>query len=304
MVVQHAAKRWCFTINNPTDAEYQALVDSHNRFDYLVIGRERGDLGTPHLQGFVILQTRLRLRNVKLLPGFARAHLEAARGTPQQASDYCKKENDFVEYGSLPTTQGKRTDFESLKEWIKQCETTPTNAELAEEFPSLWGRYKSAVLDFVSLFGPRPSLVGGELRPWQRELDAKINGDADDRKIIFVYDPAGNKGKSWLTRYWFSTRNDVLRLSIGKRDDLAYAIDVTKKLFVFDVPRQTMKHLQYCVLEMIKDQMIFSPKYESVCKIIPHKCHVVVFCNEAPDLTMMSLDRFEIIDLSDNNIIN
>lgn len=296
----HAAKRWCFTINNYTAAEQQAILDSADRFVYLVIGRERGDSGTPHLQGFLILQTKLRLANVKALPGFQRAHLENSRGTPKQASDYCKKDGDFDEFGDLPeSNQGKRTDFESLKEWIKNQPGPISNAALAEEFPSLYGRYKAACLDFVELFGAKAKLVSGNLRGWQAELDERIRTrEPDDRKIMFVVDEDGRKGKSWLTRYWFSTRDDLQRLSVGKRDDLAFAIDPSKKLFVFDIPRGQMEFLQYSILEQIKDQMIFSPKYESQCKIIPHKSHVVVFCNEEPDRTKMTSDRYKILRIT------
>lgn len=290
----HAAKRWCFTINNFTAAEQQAILDSSDNFDYLIVAREHGDSGTPHLQGFLILQTKLRLANVKALPGFSRAHLEKAKGTPKQASDYCKKDGDFDEFGQLPDAQGKRTDFESLKEWIKEQNPAPTHREIAEEYPSLWGRYKSACINFLDMFGLKPNLVSGELREWQQELNTMIDGEANDRHVWFVIDKDGNKGKSWLTRYWFCKRDDMQKLSIGKRDDLAYAIDASKRIYIFDVPRGQMEYLQYCVLEMLKDQMVFSPKYESMTKILSNKPHVIVFCNEDPDITKMSMDRYKL----------
>lgn len=296
---QHAAKRWCFTINNFTQLEQQALVDSSDNFDYLIFARELGDSGTPHLQGYLILQTKLRLRNVKALPGLARAHLEVSRGTPQEASTYCKKDGDFEEYGSLPEpTQGKRTDFESLKEFIKSSVVRPSHLEIAEEFPSLWGRYKAACINFLELFSIKPQLVTGDMRNWQRELDTIINEAPNDRQVIFVVDPDGNKGKSWLTRYWFTTRDDLQRLSIGKRDDLAFAIDISKSLFVFDIPRGQSEFIQYNILEQLKDRMIFSPKYESCTKILLSNVHVVVFMNEEPDLTKMTGDRYRLINLT------
>jgi len=296
-MTQHAARRWCFTINNPSAAERAAFLETADNFEYLVYGNELGDSGTPHLQGYCILKTKLRLRNVKLLRGFERAHLEVSRGTPAEAANYCKKDGDFNEYGTLPASQGKRTDFGSLKEWIKSQSQTPSHADIAEEFPSLWGRYKSACLNFVELFGPKIILVEGELRPWQRDLDEIINAEPDDRTINFIVDPDGNKGKSWLVRYWFSSRSDIQRLSIGKRDDLAYALDISKRCFLFDIPRTQLEFLQYSVLEQIKDRMVFSAKYESTCKIIQHAAHVFVFTNEEPDMDKMSHDRYNIINI-------
>lgn len=297
----NAAKRWCFTVNNYTAAEQQALTDSADNFDYLVFGRERGDNLTPHLQGYVCLKVKLRLNNVKALPGFQRAHLEVSRGTPKEASDYCKKDGDYSEFGTLPSGQGKRSEFDTLKEWIKEQDTTPTHRDLAENFPSLWGRYRSSVLSFLELFGPRPNLVDGTLRNWQSELDGIINGEPDDRQIVFVFDEEGNKGKSWLIRYWVSKRDDVQRLSVGKRDDLAYAIDCSKRIFVFDIPRGNMEYLQYGILEQLKDRMVFSPKYDSREKILQHPSHVIVFCNEEPDRTKMTGDRYRVFKLNEYN---
>ena len=291
-------KRWCFTINNPTDVEIQAICDNAEGHEYLVFGRERGEEGTFHLQGFVILQTKLRLRQVKLLAGFRRGHFEVSRGTPQQAAAYCKKDGDYEEYGTLPSSQGKRTDFEELKEWIKNEEVAPSHRAIAEQFPSLWGRYQSACLSFLNLFGKKPQLVDGEFRDWQRVLNDIIEQPANDREINFVVDRQGNKGKSWLTKYWFSKRDDIQRLSVGKRDDLAFAIDVSKTMFVFDIPRGQSEYLQYGILEQLKDQMVFSPKYQSVTKILPQRPHVIVFMNEPPDLTKMSFDRFKITELN------
>lgn len=289
-------KRWCFTLNNFTPAEYDAIVSSVDNYDYLVVGKEVGESGTPHLQGFFILKTKLRLNQVKALVS-ARAHFEAARGTPSQASLYCKKDGEFFEHGELPQSQGKRTDFDRLKDWIKELDTPPAHVDIAEEFPSLWGRYKSACLNFVELFGPRPQLTDGEFKPWQRQLNDVVEQQPGDRRITFVVDPRGGKGKSWLTRYWFTKRTDIQRLSIGKRDDLAFAIDVSKRVFVFDIPRGQSEFLQYSILEQLKDQMIFSPKYESTTKVLPTPVHVIVFMNERPNMDKMTRDRYHIINL-------
>jgi len=90
-------------------------------------------------------------------------------------------------------------------------------------------------------------------------------------------------------------------LKIGKRDDLAYAIDETKRVFLFDVPREQMQYLQYSILEMLKDRMIFSPKYESGMKILPVSVQVIVFSNEQPNEEALTHDRYEIINVTEDN---
>lgn len=292
---ESAVNRWCATLNNPTAAETQALFDSfQSHYKYAVVGREVGTNGTPHFQCFFITNDRLRLRQAKLLPGLARAHLEPARGTSKQASDYCKKDGDFEEHGSFPSQGPKKDMFATFRDWFKEQPGVVTEKDILDNYPAIL-RYRDFIAACYRNYGKRPTLVDGNMREWQVDLDNLISVDPDDRKINFVVDNAGNNGKSWLTRYWFSHRSDVQMLSVGKRDDLMYAIDPSKRVFVFDIPRGNMEYMQYAVLESLKNQMIMSNKYKSEVKIIPEKVHVVVFCNESPDMNAMTGDRYNLI---------
>lgn len=293
------SRRWCFTLNNPTDGEETHLsqLGSSNTIIYLVYGREVGQSGTPHFQGFVVFRSNQRLRAAKEAIG-NRCHVEVARGTSQQASTYCKKDGDFEEYGELPgRTQGKRNDFGEFKEWVLEQSTKPTARHVAEHFPDLFIKY-GRIMEWVDMVYPPPELVTGEPRPWQRDLADRLADDADDRKIIFVVDPSGGCGKSWFVRWWLSREGtNGQRLSIGKRDDLAFAIDESKSVFLFDIPRSQSEFLQYCILEQLKDRLVFSPKYVSRCKMLQQTPHVVVFMNEQPDRNKLSQDRYDVINL-------
>ncbi len=93
------SKHWCFTINNPTsdDAIDISLVD------YVVLGNEIcPDTGTPHIQGYIIFKIRKRLITIKQFMSRARLAIKYKDSTPLQASDYCKKDGNFLEYGILP----------------------------------------------------------------------------------------------------------------------------------------------------------------------------------------------------------
>lgn len=290
------SRRYCFTINNPTDAETQQIRDLGNSptTSYLVFGREIAPgTGTPHLQGFVVFATNSRFRKAKRLI-CERAHLEIARATSAQAAEYCKKEGDFEEYGT-PPRQGERNDFKEFKEWVLRQTTKPTPSLVAREFPTIFLRY-GRVMEWIDLIFPPPVLVEGTLRGWQIELAANLQGEADDRKIYFVVDPIGGSGKSWFVRYWLSNYGELTqRLSIGKRDDLAYAIDESKVYFFFDVPRSQSEYLQYSILEQLKDRLIFSPKYTSRSKMLEKNPFVVVFMNEEPDYNKLTADRYEVL---------
>ena len=95
----------------------------------------------------------------------------------------------------------------------------------------------------------------------------------DDRKIHFYYDPAGAAGKTWFIRYMFSQDpENVQILGNGTYD--------TKRIYLFNIPRNGMQYLPYRVLEGLKDRAIMSNKYMSQMKILqyqPHVCLLKVF---------------------------
>lgn len=292
------ARRWVFTWNNYTEDDEQGLADVFERgepFRYAVFGREVGDSGTPHLQGFFIT-TSPRRRNWLTQRFFPRCFIEPALGPSDKASEYCKKTGVYDEFGELPSeTQGKRTDVQRLKEFIVAHPTRPTKREIASEFFGLALRYGNRIEELIDELRPQEALVSATsvLRTWQFDLEEFLGSDADDRSVTFYVDEEGNSGKSWFCRYWLTKHmDDTQILSVGKRDDLAYAIDVTKRYFFFDIPRGCMEYLQYSVLESLKDQIIFCNKYQSKTKVLPRPVHVVVFCNEAPDDTKMTNDRY------------
>jgi len=295
------SRRYCFTINNPTDDDHQTVADflDSSRVTYGIVGRETGESGTPHLQGFCILAApqRFAFLHTHLC---ARAHLEVARAKSNQASEYCKKEGDFDEYGTLPDNGGKRSDIDEFKQWITNQSTRPSEREIARSFPGLFLRYRSSLMALTEHLSPYPVFgIGDDLRGWQQQLDESLDEEPDDRSIIFCVDPDGNSGKSYYVRYRLSKYPDYTQaLSIGKRDDLCCCIDETKRVFLFDIPRGGMEFLQYTVLEKLKDQVIFSGKYQSSTKLLPHPVHVVVFCNEPPDVTKMTGDRYKYIDIN------
>lgn len=301
--VRTRCARWVFTLNNWTDEDVDHLVSvCEPASTYLVFGREVGESGTPHLQGFVQLKNSTRFNAVKALVG-NRAWLAQARGNNQQASDYAKKDGDFEEFGDVPVEQGNRTDWDIYKEWVVGLGRLPSQREVIGHNISLWARYSQRCLEIAESVLPPPVLTQTEPRfGWQTQLCGRIDGSvatgANARSIDFVVNPDGNCGKSWVTRWAITKYPDKVQvLRIGRRDDLAHAIDETKSIFLFDVPRNQMIFLQYTVLEMLKDQMVFSPKYASRMKILRRVPYVAVFSNEAPDLNQLTNDRFNIFNV-------
>jgi len=76
---------------------------------YIIYGKEQGESGTPHLQGFVHFTNARSMKSViKSLPG---CHIEIARSAVK-AIEYCKKDGDWTERGDAPFTQEQKGKVE------------------------------------------------------------------------------------------------------------------------------------------------------------------------------------------------
>jgi len=301
---QSRAKRWVFTLNNWTQDELQSILDvGRESASYLVVGREHAPTtGTPHLQCYIEWNAAIRWTTCKnRLPGRI-SNLDVAKGTAQQNRTYCSKEGDFEEVGTCPDVgQGRRTDLDRFFEWVDEFQEAnhrpPTTPEAANLHPSIVVKY-SRIMEVVRLRTQRSLFQSDPVpRPWQTSLKQRLEAQPDDRKIFFVVDAEGGRGKSWFVRWFLDAHPTETQLfRPAKVTDLAHAIKTHTKWFLFDVPRNGMQFLQYQVLEQLKDRVIFSPKYNSTTKFLTSVPHVVVFCNEHPNMEQMTQDRYHFIN--------
>jgi len=105
-----------FTLNNWTSDEYEQIKTIPCR--WLIMGRETGEQGTPHLQGAVVLQSQKAYSRLTTLPGLKRAHVAEMHGTPLQSQVYCTKQDSAAyEKGTLPSP-GKRVDLDDIIDQI------------------------------------------------------------------------------------------------------------------------------------------------------------------------------------------
>lgn len=131
--------QWCFTLNNYTPEEYESTKSfCEKEGKYFIIGRETGDGGTPHIQGFVSLRVRRNFGYVRNNLT-SRCHIEGARGTARQNREYCSKDGDFEEGGKLPgnisSTDEQFTEFRAA---IRRGNSGL--AEFADSYPGTFGR--------------------------------------------------------------------------------------------------------------------------------------------------------------------
>lgn len=135
------SRAWTFTLNNYTPEE--ELKTKEFECAYIVYGRERGEEGTPHLQGYVYLQNPIRLTTLK--EWMPRGHFESAKATSIKNREYCIKQGDFFEKGVIPK-QGKRNDIDEVRDLLGDGGTMRDVVETAPSYQSMkvaemWFKY-------------------------------------------------------------------------------------------------------------------------------------------------------------------
>lgn len=127
------SRNWTYTLNNYCDEDIalvRGLVTT-----YHVCGREVGDSGTPHLQGYIELEMQTTLSALKKkLP---KAHLEVAKGNADQNKAYCTKEKDVLLETGKPKRQGKRTDIDAVRENLADGANMRAVVETARSLQSI-----------------------------------------------------------------------------------------------------------------------------------------------------------------------
>ena len=134
-------KNWCFTVNNYSEEEGVKLAeDLEEVCSYYILGKEVGEEGTPHIQGYAVFEKTKRLPGVKKING--RAHWEVAKGTSGQNIEYCQKEGDYYEYGSRPKTK-KELGQKEKERWARMVQQAKSGnlEELEKENPREYVAY-------------------------------------------------------------------------------------------------------------------------------------------------------------------
>ena len=285
------SRAWCFTLNNP--AFSPGDLPLHGKERYVVWQLEKGEQGTTHIQGYMEMTTPTRLASMKeWLPS---AHFEPRRGTPQQARDYCMKvesrQEGPWERGVFGGRQGKRSDLDGAVATLKEGGL----AAVAEAHPTTFVQFHKGLAALEKTMRIAPSDKDFVPRSWQQSIIDTVKGTPDDRKIIWIWDTAGNMGKSRLSRHLVAEHGAIV-LS-GRVADMAYAYN-DHPIAIFDISRtqaETADHL-YSFAEQLKNGILFSSKYDSGQKVFTPP-HVIFFSNMDWPQGKFSEDRRSVVNL-------
>lgn len=87
------SKRWCFTLNNYTELEISSIVPIIQEHCFCsIIGKEVGENGTPHLQGYIEFKKKRRPMELFI----KRIHWEKCKGNREDNVAYCSKDGVVI----------------------------------------------------------------------------------------------------------------------------------------------------------------------------------------------------------------
>jgi len=128
------SRAWCLTLNNYTEDDIKTIDGIKCR--YIIVGKEVGKQGTPHLQGYIYFDNARSFMKMKKL--HKSAHWEPARGTDIQNSKYCSKEGNVIIHRGEPPQQGRR----NITDYVDAMQKRETTCEdIMFENPQLYNQY-------------------------------------------------------------------------------------------------------------------------------------------------------------------
>lgn len=180
MSVPKRFRHICFTLNNYVEEEDVPRISAwlEEEAKYWIIGREVGDSGTPHLQGYASFRGRCTFKHVRDKLG-SRCHIEGSRGTARQNREYCSKGGNFITGGDINegAASGKSRD------------------ELGRSFMAAVELGNSGVVEYASEFPGTYIFSGSNML--RNALSLKPPIERSDISVQWFYGPPGT-GKSRL----------------------------------------------------------------------------------------------------------
>lgn len=111
------AKRWLFVLNNYTNDEISSIVPIIKEYCKVgIIGKEVGEKGTPHLQGY--FEFKKKARPIGLFNN-KRIHFKPCKGNRKSNIVYCSKENNVILWHGCEKPYEVSIDLYPWQKWIK-----------------------------------------------------------------------------------------------------------------------------------------------------------------------------------------
>lgn len=249
------------------------------------ISKEYHKDGTPHLHVIIFFKEKIDFKGFNQLDAITGKHgnYRAVRHA-RPAVFYCiKTDPEPIRYGIAQEFEesGKETKSNQVAKMLL-AGSKPVDVLLKDPgFYLMHGKNIKGLHNEIRQLKhieKQKKEFNCELQDWQKEVVRRLDSQ-DSRKVLWVVDGEGGKGKTFLTE-WLEVNRDCFLTGDGKYQDITFDYQC-QEYVAFDFSRPYQKYVSYALIEKFKDGKIFSTKYESVRK--SKKAKVVVFANWEPD---------------------
>jgi len=269
----------------------------------LIIAHENGDANsvTPyeHTHVYVDFGRRFQTRNCRFFDiGTLHPHIKKILSSQQIANTkkyLCKEDPDNADL---------------LKSLVKEDSFDPELIWKCESIQDVLSRYCKKPSDapgLIALFNYKKKIPKREIyleHAWQYQLAGYLKDTPVPRKILWIFDPVGNTGKTRLALHlWDSCPLSYYIVDkLGGGRDAATIIHSALETgwdgwcFICDLPRDAENKSIYEPLESLSNGFTTATKYKGSTQIW-ESGHVVVFANFLPNIHKMSHDRWDVREI-------
>lgn len=154
---------------------------------------------------------------------------------------------------------------------------------------------------------PDPEQIDEEIRNnqprgWQEECIQYAEAKPKPRKIRVYVDRNGGSGKTWLKKYMRWKTKACVVPHFEKPEDMAQMVmcKPVANTYVVDIPRSITDRQKRGIwqgIESIKDGYCYDKRHKFRDRVFATP-NIIVFTNQMPELTALSGDRWDIIDIT------
>lgn len=140
-----------------------------------------------------------------------------------------------------------------------------------------------------------------ELYGWQKDILKLVEQPLEFRKVYWYWSMQGQMGKTSFIRHLRIKYGNRCMYFNGAKKDILYAFGIAIEkhdvdICCFGLTRSDMNCCSYKSLEILKDGIAFSTKYESGDMVF-NPPHVIVIANWPPDTSRLSKDRWVVTNV-------
>lgn len=221
---------------------------------------------------------------------------------------------EYGKSGDTPHLEGyiwfeKKTEFHTIKNLFQFSDLQPSNKKRMKAGTSYCVKEQNRIWTNIKIPKPLVKVTKEMLRPEQLAIVNLFENDEDPihgRLIYWFWEKGGCWGKSFTCLHLIDYCGAIVVQ--GKNNDILFGVKdyfdkhgEVPRIIVFDVPRCNHNHVSYQAIESIKNGFFYSGKYEGGMARF-NKPHIICFSNEPPEIEQLSEDRWNIMDLENENV--